>query len=462
MPKLTFFGAAGTVTGSKYLVEANGKKLLIDCGIFQGNHDLNQRNWTPLPFDVKTIDWIVLTHAHLDHTGWLPRIMKDGYAGPIYSNSATRELCAILLPDSGRIQEEDAAHAQRHGYSSHKPPLPMYTEADALKVMNQFKENPRKDPFQLSPEFTVKQHDAGHILGSASLELTITENGRNTVVLFSGDIGRYDQPLLNDPEVPPRADVLLCESTYGDRIHPATSALDELADAVNRVTNRGGVLVVPAFAVGRTQLMMYLLGELEAAGRVPRLPVYVDSPMAISVTSLYMAHREDHDAKFLQEETEGDPLGVHSVHMTRTPDQSKEINSVNTPCIIISASGMATGGRVLHHLTQRLPDAKNAVLLVGYQGDGTLGRALQDGVKTAHIYGQSIPVAAEIITMGQLSAHAGQDELLRWLSGFPAPPRQTYLTHGEPPAALALQQQIQTKLKWKVDVAQYLQTVDLG
>jgi metallo-beta-lactamase family protein len=462
MAKLTFYGAAGTVTGSKYLVEANGKRLLIDCGLFQGDHELSQRNWNPLPIDLKSIDNIVLTHAHLDHSGWLPRIGKLGYTGPIYSNAATRELCAILLADSGRIQEEDAYHAAKHGYSSHKPPLPLYTEADALKVMNQFKENPRTGPFQLSPEFTLKQHDAGHILGSASLELTITENGHNTVVLFSGDIGRYDQPILNDPEVPPRADVVLCESTYGDRIHPATSALDELADAVNRVSKRGGVLVVPAFAVGRTQLMMYLLRELEDAGRVPRIPVYIDSPMAISVTSLYLAHREDHDAVFQKEETDGDPLAAHSVHMTRTPDQSKQINQVNTPCIIISASGMATGGRVLHHLTQRLPDAKNAVLLVGYQADGTLGRALQDGAKTARIYGQSVPVMAEIINMGQLSAHAGQDELLRWLSGFPAPPRQTYLTHGEPAAALALQQQIQTKMKWKVDIAQYLQTVDLG
>ena len=225
MAKLTFYGAAGTVTGSKYLVEANGKRLLIDCGLFQGNHELSQRNWSPLPIDLKSIDYIVLTHAHLDHSGWLPRIAKQGYTGPIYSNAATRELCAILLADSGRIQEEDAYHAAKHGYSSHKPPLPLYTEADALKVMNQFKENPRTGPFQLSPEFTLKQHDAGHILGSASFELTITENGHNTVVLFSGDIGRYDQPILNDPEVPPRADVVLCESTYGDRIHPRVRRL---------------------------------------------------------------------------------------------------------------------------------------------------------------------------------------------------------------------------------------------
>lgn len=461
MAKLTFFGAAGSVTGSKYLVEANGKRLLVDCGLFQGNKELNQRNWTNLSIDAKTIDAVVLTHAHLDHCGWLPRLMKQGFAGPIFANSATRELCAIVLADSGRIQEEDAAHAEKHGYSSHKPALPLYTEQDAMNVMQQFKENPRTDPFQPVAGFTVKQHDAGHILGSASLELTINENGKQTVVLFSGDVGRYDQPVLNDPAVPPRADVVLCESTYGDRVHPKDSILDALADGVNRVAKRGGVIVVPSFAIGRTQLLMYLLRELQDQKRIPDIPVYVDSPMAISVTSLYVAHHEDHNKKLLQEEVTGDPFATHTVHMTRTPDQSKAINQIHSPCIIISASGMATGGRVLHHLTQRLPDPKNAVMLVGFQGEGTLGRALEDGIKTAHIYGQSVPVAAEIIDMKELSAHAGQDELLRWLSGLPTPPRQVYLTHGEPPAANALQQQIQAKFKWKVDVAQYLQTVDL-
>jgi metallo-beta-lactamase family protein len=254
---------------------------------------------------------------------------------------------------------------------------------------------------------------------------------------------------------------VLCESTYGDRIHPKDSILDALAEGVNRVVKRGGVIVVPSFAIGRTQLLMYLLRELEDSNRIPRIPVYVDSPMAISVTSLYLAHHEDHNKTLVSEEATGDPFATHTVHMTRTPDESKAINRVNTPCIIISASGMASGGRVLHHLTQRLPDPKNAVMLVGFQGEGTLGRALEDGVKTAHIYGQSIPVAAEIIDLKELSAHAGQDELLRWLSGFPAPPRQVYLTHGEPPAANALQAQIRAKFGWKVDVAQYLQTVEL-
>jgi metallo-beta-lactamase family protein len=462
MAKLTFYGAAGCVTGSKYLVEANGKRLLVDCGIFQGTKELSDRNWQALPTDPKTINWVVLTHAHLDHTGWLPCLMKQGYTGPIYSNAATRELCAIVLPDSGHIQEDDARHAAKHGYSSHKPPLPLYTEQDARNVLNQFKDNPRTGAFQLSPEFTVKQHNAGHILGAAGLELTITEGAHKTVVMFSGDVGRYNPPILKDPEVPPRADVVLCESTYGDRDHPDNSVLDELADVINRVIKRHGVIVIPAFAVDRTQQIMYVLRQLEDANRIPKLPVYVDSPMAISVTGLYLKHPEDHDAEFTKEEATGDPLNAHSVHMTRTTEESKAINQMQDPCIIISASGMATGGRVMHHLKQRLPDARNAVLLVGFQAEGTGGRALEDGAKTLRIYGESIPVLAEIVDMKQLSAHAGQSELLRWLSGFPTPPKQTYLVHGEPAAASTLQQLIRSRMNWRVDVAQYQQTVDLG
>jgi metallo-beta-lactamase family protein len=462
MATLTFYGAAGSVTGSKYLVEANGKRLLVDCGLFQGLRELRDRNWQPLATDPRTIDWVVLTHAHLDHTGWLPCLMKRGFKGPIFSNAATRELCNILLPDSGRLQEEDAAHYTVKGTSKHKPPLPLYTEQDANNVLKQFQENPRTGAFQISPEFTVKQHEAGHILGSASLELTITESGRTTTVLFSGDIGRYNQVILNDPENPPRADVVICESTYGDREHPSTDPLDALDSVINRVYKRGGVIVMPAFAVGRTQQLMYLLRQLEDAKRIPHLPVYVDSPMAISVTGLYLKHREDHDQIFQQEEYSGDPLNMREVHMTRTSQDSKAINSVHTPCIIISASGMATGGRVLHHLEQRLPDARNAILLVGYQAEGTRGRSLEDGAKTLRLYGGDVPVAAEIVDMQELSAHAGQSELLRWLSGIPAPPKKVFLTHGEPQAAAALQQKIQENMHWNVEAAQYKQTVDLS
>ena len=357
MAKITFLGAAGTVTGSKYLIEAGGKRLLVDCGLFEGSKELKQRNWNPLTVDPATIDWVLLTHAHIDHTGYLPRLVAAGYRGPIYSNAATHELCQLLLPDSAHLQEEDAQFAARKGYSSHKPPLPLYTVAQAQQALAQFKEIPRAAAFTISPEFSVMPHDAGHILGSTWLELTITENGKKTLVVFSGDIGRYDQVILKDPEPPTRADFLLCESTYGDRDHGTASVPDELADVINRVAKRGGMVVIPSFAVGRTQTLMYYLRELDDQKRIPQLPVYVDSPMAISVTDIYARHHEDHDLDFTKAEQQGDrdPLNLQDVHMTRAVEDSKKINDVASPCIIISASGMATGGRILHHLTKRLP-----------------------------------------------------------------------------------------------------------
>jgi metallo-beta-lactamase family protein len=462
MPKLTFLGAAGTVTGSKYLVEAEGKRLLVDCGLFQGLKELRLRNWNPLPQQPASIDWCVLTHAHLDHTGYLPRLVRDGYHGPIYADAATIELCNLLLADSAHLQEEDAQKAGRGGYSKHANPLPLYTPEDVAPVLKALREIPRADPFTISPQFTVRPHDAGHILGSSSLELTITESGKKMVVLFSGDVGRYGQPILKDPQPPPACDVLLCESTYGDRDHPPNSPEDALADVVNRVVKRGGQIVIPAFAVDRTQTIMYIIRKLEDANRIPRLPVFVDSPMAISVTQFYLRHHEDHDLTFTAEEKTGNPLDAHTVHYMRTVDDSKKINNVKTPAIIISASGMATGGRVLHHIARLAPDRRNAILLAGFQAEGTRGRALEDGAKTVRIHGEDIPVSAEVLNLRQFSAHAGQSELMRWLTGLPAPPRQTYLTHGEPHASAALKTLIESKLKWRVALPTYLQTVDLS
>jgi metallo-beta-lactamase family protein len=463
MAKITFLGAAGTVTGSKYLIETGGKKLLVDCGLFQGGRDLTQRNWNKLPLDVATIDWVVLTHAHIDHTGYLPKIVSAGYRGPIYCDAATHDLCQLLLLDSAHLQEEDAKFAAKKKYSSHAIPLPLYTTPDAQAALNQFREIPRSDSFTISPEFSVRTHDAGHILGSCWLELTITENGKQMVIVFSGDVGRYDQPILNDPTPPSRADFLLCESTYGDRDHPAGSVPDELAEVINRVAKRGGAVVIPSFAVGRTQTLMYYLRQLDETNRIPKLPVYIDSPMAINVTDIYARHHEDHDLDFTKREQtpSGDPLNLHAVHMTRTVDESKAINNVAS-CIIISASGMATGGRILHHLVQRLPDPKNAVLLVGYQGDGTNGRALQDGAQYLRIHGQEVQVKAEVVRIDQLSAHAGRSELLRWLSGFTAPPRQTFLVHGEPVALESLEAAITNRMHWPVTVPAYLQSFDLN
>ena len=463
MAKITFLGAAGTVTGSKYLIEAGGKKLLVDCGLFQGPNELTQRNWNPLPLDAATIDWVVVTHAHIDHTGYLPKIVKAGYRGPIYCDAATRELCQLLLLDSAHLQEEDAQYAAKKKYSSHANPLPLYSTPDAQAALNQFKEIPRSDSFTISPEFSVRTHDAGHILGSCWLELSITENGKQTVIVFSGDVGRYDQPILNDPTPPSRADFLLCESTYGDRDHPSGSVADALADAINRVAKRGGAVVIPSFAVGRTQTLMWYLRQLDEAKRISQIPVYVDSPMAISVTGIYAKHGEDHDLDFTNAEQQGnkDPLNLREVKMTRTVDESKAINNVAS-CVIISASGMATGGRILHHLAQRLPDAKNAVLLVGYQGEGTNGRALQEGAQYLRIHGQEIRVNAEVVTIDQLSAHAGRSELLRWLSGFTAAPKQTFLVHGEPVALESFRAAITNRLHWPVTVPAYLQSFDLN
>ena len=464
MAKLTFLGAAGCVTGSKYLVEAAGKKLLVDCGLFQGTDDLKERNWNPLPIDPKTFDYVVLTHAHLDHTGWLPVLVRDGYNKTIYANPATMELTEILLKDSGHLQEEETLDAQKHKWSKHPQPRALYTSDDVDPVLRLLRPMPRNGGFDISPEFHIESYDAGHILGSSSLELTIHEHGKKTVVVFSGDIGRYDQPILNDP-VPPvtkQIDVLLCESTYGDREHEAGDPLQVLGDIVNRVVKRGGSIVIPAFAIGRTQTFMYYLRQLENLQRVPKVPVYVDSPMALSATELYLKHNEDHDLQFARDEQNGgDPLSVHEFHLTRSVEESKSINNVKTPCIIISASGMVTGGRVLHHLAQRLGDARNCVILGGFQAEGTRGRALEEGAKTLSLYGKMVPVLAEIVQMGQLSAHAGKSELLRWLTGLQVPPKQVYLTHGEPAAAQSLQQAITEKFRWKAAVARYLDAVEV-
>ena len=468
MAKLTFLGAAGCVTGSKYLVEAAGpsgtsKKLLVDCGLFQGTNELKERNFKPLPVDPKTIDYAVLTHAHLDHIGWLPVLARDGYRGPIFANPATMELTELLLKDSAHLQEEEADRAKRKKYNRHEEERSLYAPEDVDPVLKLLKSMARSGGFDISPEFHVESFDAGHILGSSSLELTIREGGKRIVVVFSGDIGRYGQPILKEPTTPPsNADVLICESTYGDREHQNGDPEGLLAQIVNRVAKRGGSIVIPAFAIGRTQTFMYYLRRLEDQQRIPRIPVYVDSPMALSATDLYIKHKEDHDLEFSREEGsdgKGDPLNVHEFHLTRTAEESKAINNVKTPCIIISASGMVSGGRVLHHLVHRLPDAKNAVILAGFQAEGTRGRALQEGAKTVNLLGQAVPVCAEIVEMGQFSAHAGKSELLRWLGALPAPPKQTYLTHGEPAAAQALQASIQQKFGWKAAVARYLDTV---
>jgi metallo-beta-lactamase family protein len=461
MARLTFLGAAGCVTGSKYLIEVNGSRLLIDCGLFQGAKELRLRNWDPLPEDPASIEWVVLTHAHIDHTGYLPRLLRDGFHGTIFANSATKDLCNILLPDSARLQEEDAEHAAYKGFSKHAQPLPLYTEEEAKATLGRIQTIPNAQPVRINKHYTVRLLGAGHILGSSMIELTIQENGQPCTVLFSGDVGRYDQPILSDPEPPPRTDYLICESTYGNREHPPGSPYDALADAIARVAKRGGTVVIPAFAVGRTQTLMYVLRQLEDWQRIPALPVFVDSPMAIDVTKLYLRHHENHDTEYRREENAGNPLMPQQCKATPSVQESKNINKVSEPCVIISASGMATGGRVLHHLARRLPDSRNAVLMAGFQAEGTRGRALLEGAKTLRIHGEDVPVKAEIIHLDQFSGHAGRSELLRWLSAMPAPPRHTYLVHGEPDAARSLRDTLAER-HWPASVAQYRHCIDLS
>jgi len=391
-------------------------------------------------------------------------LVRDGYHKTIFANPATIELTALLLKDSGHLQEEETEDAQKHKWSKHPQPRALYTSEDIDPVLRLLKPMPRSGGFDISPEFHVESYDAGHILGSSSLELTVKENGKQSVVVFSGDVGRYDQPILNDPKTPStrQIDMVLCESTYGDREHDPGDPLQLLENIVNRVVKRGGSIVIPAFAIGRTQTFMYYLRQLENLQRIPKIPVYVDSPMALSATDLYLKYKEDHDADFSRDERNGgDPLSVHEFHLARSVEDSKQINNVKTPCIIISASGMVTGGRVLHHLANRLGDSRSCVILGGFQAEGTRGRALEEGARMLSLFGKPVPVMAEIVEMGQFSAHAGRSELLRWLAALQSPPKRLYLTHGEPEAAQSLQKAVVQNFKWDAAVARYLDTVEI-
>jgi metallo-beta-lactamase family protein len=449
---LRFLGGAGTVTGSKYLVQTPRGELLLDCGLFQGRKDLRLRNWEKLDFDVRRLDAIVLSHAHIDHSGYLPLMVRHGYSGPVYCSPGTASLLHALLPDSAKLQEEDAERANRRGYSKHHPALPLYTSEDAEAALELLETRAYGKAFEVMRGATLRFHRAGHILGSCSIELEL-EGRRPTTLVFSGDLGRWDRPILRDPELVPRADVLLVESTYGDRRHGANAA-DELARVVTEAAERGGALVIPSFAVGRTQELIWTLRTLEEQRRIPALPLFVDSPLALAVTEAYCRHDEDHDEEMkARSDAEHCPLCNRQYFALRTREESKALNRLRGPLIILSASGMATGGRVLHHLAQRLPDERTTVLLPGYQAAGTRGRALQEGAAHVRIHGQDIPVRAAIETLDVFSAHADQEEILRWLRGFEHAPRATYAVHGEPEAAEGLVAAIRERLGWRAQVA---------
>lgn len=460
-PTLQFLGGAGTVTGSKYLIQATGRKVLLDCGLFQGLKELRLRNWREPPFEPSDIDAVILSHAHIDHSGYLPLLVRRGFRGPVLCTPATRSLLRIMLLDAAHIQEEEAAYANRKGFSKHHPAEPLYAGPDAQDALKLLTTHTYGEWFFATDDVEVMFRRAGHILGSATVELKFVRDDPLTLV-FSGDLGRWGRPMIRDPELVPHADVLLVESTYGNRIHPDGDPSEGLRRVVNSAAERGGVLLIPAFAVGRTQELIWRLRELEEANLVPRLPVYIDSPMATDVTGIFCQHPEDHDIdmKLLMDEHRC-PLCCKPYTFTRSPEESKALNHLKGPAIVIAASGMATAGRIVHHLKQRLPDKTTTVLLVGFQAAGTRGRLLQDGARFIRMHGRNVPVHAAIETIDGLSGHADQQELMRWLRGFAAPPRKTFIVHGENTAATALQQVIRAELDWDTEIAEDLRVVEL-
>src|SRR5512138_2999659 len=464
MASIRFLGAAGTVTGSRFLVEWGSARVLVDAGLFQGPKELRLRNRAAWPVDPASLDAAVLTHAHIDHTGAFPLLVRDGFRGSAYCTPATRDLAGLLLPDSGRLQEEEAKYANRKGYSKHAPnALPLYSEEDAVAALPRLTPAAYGEPREVAPGVTIRFRRAGHILGSAMVEMAL-DRGAGAAplrILFSGDVGRYGAPILPDPAAGTRADVLLVESTYGGKRHTDASPREALRDEVLRAVKERGALLVPAFAIGRTQEILFDLCALERAGAIPKIPVFVDSPMAVDATPIFLAHREDHDPEMARLLASGDsPLRPARVTFARLPEQSKAINGVAGPCVILSASGMATGGRILHHLARRLPDPRTTVLLVGYQAQGTRGWSLQNGAKTVRIHGEEVPVNARIASIGGFSAHADEAELERWLATFPAPPRMTFLVHGEP-SALAAAKARMDRLGWPSRVPAHLEEARL-
>ena len=451
--KLTFLGATGTVTGSKYCVTEGGASILVDCGLFQGFKQLRLRNWAPFPIRPQSLSAVVLTHAHIDHSGYLPLLVKHGFAGPIYCTKATRELCELLLPDSAHLQEEEAAYANRMGFSKHAPALPLYTQDEAWAALARFEPVDFDADFVPAPGFRARLTPSGHILGSGLVRL---EAGGKSL-LFSGDLGRPNDRIMRPPVGGLEADYLVLESTYGDRRHAAEDPLTTLGRVIARTAARGGVVVVPSFAVGRAQALLHHLHLLKASGAIPAvLPAYLDSPMASDVTELYVRHRREHR---LTAQQCSEMCQV--ARFVNTPEESRRIDEMIWPMVIVAASGMATGGRVLHHLKRFAPEPRNAILLTGFQAGGTRGAALLAGANEIKIHGAYVPVRAEVAAIENLSAHADYVEILEWLETFPRAPLRTFLTHGEPAAADALRKRIAESRGWKCEVPEHLQTVEL-
>ncbi len=452
MVHITFLGGAGTVTGSKYLIEAAGRRILLDCGLFQGYKQLRLRDWRPLPVQPASLDAVILSHAHLDHSGYIPLLVKNGYAGRIHCTEATEALCGILLPDSGHLMEREAEYANRKGFSKHKPALPLYTLRDATAALERFSPMPFHKPLELGGGLSVRLLRAGHILGAAIVELKL---GAKTLV-FSGDLGRYGTPTMFDPEFARRADFLLVESTYGNRRHDPADPEDALAAVIDRTAARGGTVIIPSFAVGRTQTLLYHLSRLKKAKRIPDVPVFLDSPMAIDASEIFCRHHDDHP---LSESEARAACGV--ARYVQSVEESKSLDHNHVPRIIIAASGMATGGRVVHHLKALASDPRNTILFAGFQAGGTRGAAMLAGEKEIKIHGRYVPVRAEIDALDMLSAHADSDEFMRGLGGFEAAPAKPFIVHGEPDAAVGLRRRIEEKLGWSVEVPEHREKVEL-
>jgi metallo-beta-lactamase family protein len=455
MPSLTFLGAARTVTGSKHLLEVDGRRILFDCGLFQGLKELRQRNWSPLPVPPETIDAVVLTHAHIDHTGWLPRLVSQGFTGPIYCTGGTADLCRLVLPDAAHLQEEDAKFANKRGFSKHHPALPLYTSEDAAEALSRLRTSPYQKKIPVLSGIDVEFINAGHLLGS-SYVLVTRQDGTGGRILFGGDLGRYSRPILPDPSPGVDADVLLVESTYGDRAHPAEDGGATLARIISETIAKRGKVIVPAFAIGRVEELLYWLFKLEDEGRLPKLPIYVDSPMAIKGIEYYNSRTDELDAEIVTMRRKLPRFT--SVNSAR---DSKALVENDTPAVIVASSGMATGGRVVHHLFAGLPDPRNTVLFVGFQAAGTRGRQLVDGAKHVKMFGQHVPVHARIEKIDGMSSHADAGEIIRWLRTFPRAPKTTYLVHGEVIAQDALKMRITKELGWNVEIPTHGQKVNL-
>ena len=477
MAYIQFLGAAGTVTGSKHLINTSfdgeskkGIQVLVDCGLFQGPKEWRERNWQELPIPARDIDAVILTHAHLDHCGWIPRLVKQGFKGPIFATAATIDLCGIILPDSGHLQEEDAAFYNKIKKSKHDPALPLYTFEEAEECIRYFRVAHMGETMQISPELSLRFVPAAHILGSCMAEITLNTDGQSRRLLFTGDIGRVRNHLIapgkvvhsgpNEGEI---ADLVVMESTYGNRQHPHTDPRPELAAVIRQTVERGGSVVVPAFAVERTQKFVFMLKELMESGQIPRLPVFCDSPMAIKAVEIYLKHEDEYteDARSLIKKY-GSPLEWPGFTFASTADESKKINQVHYPTIIISSSGMVTGGRILHHLAQRLPDPKNTVLFIGFQAPGTRGFTIKSGAKEVKIFGDFVSIRAQIAVFEQFSDHADPPELLEWLHTFPKKPNVTYLVHGEPAASSQLRETMGKELGWNVQVAEWMEKVPVN